>query len=84
MLTKNLSIALVLLGLVACSASAPDETVDESSQAVAQQSQSSDGYRCEMSKKTGSNIPQKRCTTRQQRDAEYDSAKELLKREQMQ
>lgn len=62
--------------LLGCANSSDVKLTDEEIQLAEQRKEAMDkaGYRCDVVKVTGSNLPQKRCTTRKQREKEQESA----------
>lgn len=77
MFNRMLGVVCVVLMLSACSTSSEQELsqVDAEKAATRQAELKEMGYRCDRVKVTGSNLPTRRCTTRQQREEESKAAK---------
>ncbi|QSX41834.1 hypothetical protein [Shewanella cyperi] len=82
LLSKQLCIGGVVLvsSLISgCSGTSTAQTPEEAARAAEiQERLAQTGYKCESVRVTGSNMPKKRCTTRQQREDEEQSARDYV------
>lgn len=80
MFSRILGVICLVLIISACSTLSERELsqVDAKKAATRQAELKEMGYRCDKVKVTGSNLPTRRCTTRQQREEESQAAKSYV------
>ncbi len=76
---KQLKVVILTTGIVLLAACSSGATSSKEGAMSAQTGSKNDGYRCDKVRVTGSRLPSKRCTTRQQREDEEKSAETFMK-----